>query len=143
MYLALALFDKELLIKFFVFDCRMSASEVAAEASAGTVHVIHFSDRQSIPQEEGTTSLEELNKVDYAMERKKSLKARYYFGIIFLMMNLVAWFFRDYGQSVLPWIHCKPIFYPSQYNLTSFLTIKQQIIRYHFIYQILCFGIQL
>jgi len=82
----------------------MSTSEGAA-----AVHIIHFSDRQSVPLEEATSSLE-LNKVDYAKERTKSLHARYYFGIIFLIMNLVAWFFRDYGQSVLPWIRCKSIF---------------------------------
>ncbi|XP_029124962.1 probable serine incorporator isoform X4 [Cajanus cajan] len=79
----------------------MSASEVTAEATA--VHV-NLRDSQSVLQEEVIASLE-LNKVDYAMERKKSLRARYYFGIIFLIMNLVAWFFRDYGHSVLPFIH--------------------------------------
>jgi hypothetical protein len=83
----------------------MSASEVSAEAAAvagGAVHIIHFSDRQNIPLE--------LNKDDYAIERKKSLHSRYYFGVIFLIMNLVAWFFRDYGQSIRPWIRCKSIF---------------------------------
>lgn len=88
----------------------MSGSEVAAE-EAIAVHIIHFSDRQSSPQEEVRASLE-FNKVDYALERKKSLQARYYFGIIFLIMNLIAWFFRDYGQSILPWIHCKSTFFP-------------------------------
>jgi hypothetical protein len=81
----------------------MSASEGSADAAAaGEVHIIHFSDRQNIPLE--------LNKVDYAIERKKSLHSRYYFGVIFLIMNLVAWFFRDYGQSIRPWIRCKSIF---------------------------------
>ncbi|KAE9621210.1 putative serine incorporator/TMS membrane protein [Lupinus albus] len=79
----------------------MSASEVTAEVTE--VH-IHLSDRQSIPQEEVHVSLE-LNKVDYEIERKKSLQARYYFGTIFLIMNLVAWFFRDYGQRFIPWLH--------------------------------------
>ncbi|KAK7279139.1 hypothetical protein RJT34_24185 [Clitoria ternatea] len=79
----------------------MSVSEVTTEAT--TIHVFH-SDRQSSPQEEVIVSLA-LNQVDYAVERKKSLHARYYFGIVFFIMNLVAWFFRDYGQSVLPWIH--------------------------------------
>ncbi|XP_057434021.1 uncharacterized protein LOC130726735 isoform X1 [Lotus japonicus] len=75
----------------------MSASEVTSEAAA-VVH-IQVSDRPST--EEVTASLD-----DYAAERKKSLQARYYFGIIFLIMNLVAWFFRDYGQSLLlPWVH--------------------------------------
>jgi hypothetical protein len=83
----------------------MSASEVSAAAAAvagGAVHIIHFSDRQNIPLE--------LNKDDYAIERNKSLHSRYYFGVIFLIMNLVAWFFRDYGQSIRPWIRCKSIF---------------------------------
>ncbi|WJX10856.1 hypothetical protein P8452_01530 [Trifolium repens] len=77
----------------------MSAYEGSAEAAAvagEAVHIIHFSDRQNIPLE--------LNKDDYAIERKKSLHSRYYFGVIFLIMNLVAWFFRDYGQSIRPWI---------------------------------------
>ncbi|KAG2403249.1 uncharacterized protein HKW66_Vig0185350 [Vigna angularis] len=47
----------------------------------------------------------ELNRVHYAEGRKKSLRARYYFGILFLIMNFIAWFFRDYGQGVLPFIH--------------------------------------
>ncbi|KHN31617.1 hypothetical protein glysoja_044746 [Glycine soja] len=80
----------------------MSASEVTAEATV--VHV-NLRDTQSM-LEEGVIASLELNKVDYAVERNKSLRARYYFGIIFLIMNLVAWFFRDYGQSVLlPFIH--------------------------------------
>ncbi|KAL2326575.1 hypothetical protein Fmac_025633 [Flemingia macrophylla] len=79
----------------------MSASEVTVEATAIQ---INLRDSQSVLQEEVVASLD-LNKVDYAMEIKKSLQARYYFGIIFLIMNLVAWFFRDYGHSVLPFIH--------------------------------------
>ena len=95
------------------FDCRMSASEVTAEATV--VHV-NLRDTQSM-LEEGVIASLELNKVDYAVERNKSLRARYYFGIIFLIMNLVAWFFRDYGQSVLlPFIHCKSIFYPFPFS---------------------------
>ncbi|KAF8014319.1 hypothetical protein BT93_H0228 [Corymbia citriodora subsp. variegata] len=38
----------------------------------------------------------------FSNERKKSLRARYYYGIIFLLTNLVAWFVRDYGQKVIP-----------------------------------------
>ncbi|KAI4346041.1 hypothetical protein L6164_013123 [Bauhinia variegata] len=56
---------------------------------------------QIVPTEETQGSLE-LNNVDYSLERKKSQRARYSFGIIFLVMNLVAWFFRDYGQRVIP-----------------------------------------
>ncbi|KAL8167174.1 hypothetical protein V2J09_008673 [Rumex salicifolius] len=35
-------------------------------------------------------------------EKNKSLRARFYYGIIFLLTNLVAWFVRDYGQRILP-----------------------------------------
>jgi len=86
------------------FDCRMSASEVTTEATHANLR-----DTQSVLQVEAVAYLE-LNRVDYAVERKKSLRARYYFGIIFLIMNFIAWFFRDYGQGVLPFIHRKSIF---------------------------------
>lgn len=91
----------------------MSASEVTAEE----IHV-NLEDRQSVLQEKEIASLE-LNKVDYAVERKKSLQARYYFGIMFLIMNLVAWFFRDYGQGALPFIHCKSIFYSIPFSVSG------------------------
>lgn len=113
------LFDKEMSVvvnhvKLFIFECRMSASEVTSEAAA-VVH-IQVSDRPST--EEVTASLD-----DYAAERKKSLQARYYFGIIFLIMNLVAWFFRDYGQSLLlPWVHCKSIYYALPKNRFSHIS---------------------
>ncbi|KAG4983129.1 hypothetical protein JHK87_027878 [Glycine soja] len=61
---------------------------------SNTVHV-NLRDTQST-LDEGVIASLELNKVDYEVEGKKSLRARYYFGITYLMMNLVAWFFRDY-----------------------------------------------
>jgi len=81
----------------------MSASEVTTEATAAHANL---RDTESVLQVEVISYLE-LNRVDYAVGRKKSLRARYYFGIIFLIMNFIAWFFRDYGQGVLPFIHCK------------------------------------
>ncbi|CAH2059651.1 unnamed protein product [Thlaspi arvense] len=42
----------------------------------------------------------------YYQEKKKSLRARYVYGTIFLVINLCAWFIRDYGQkslSLLPY----------------------------------------
>lgn len=101
----------------------MSASEGSAEGAA-EVHIVHVSDRQNVPLEEVTSSLE-LSKVDYTKERTKSLHARYCFGIIFLIMNLVAWFFRDYGQSVLPWIRCKFIFMLFLFEPLAFLFPSQ------------------
>ncbi|ESW17421.1 hypothetical protein PHAVU_007G238300 [Phaseolus vulgaris] len=79
----------------------MSASEVTTEATAAHANL---RDTESVLQVEVVSYLE-LNRVDYAVGRKKSLRARYYFGIIFLIMNFIAWFFRDYGQGVLPFIH--------------------------------------
>lgn len=91
------------------FDCRMSASEVTTE---GTAAHVNLRDSESVLQVQMIASLE-LNRVHYAEGRKKSLRARYYFGILFLIMNFIAWFFRDYGQGVLPFIHRKSIFYQS------------------------------
>ncbi|KAI9080648.1 hypothetical protein K1719_037405 [Acacia pycnantha] len=34
-------------------------------------------------------------------ERKRSLRGRYYFGLIFFFINLLAWFVRDYAQPFL------------------------------------------
>lgn len=49
----------------------------------------------------------ETPNADYASEKKKSLRVRYVYGIIFLMTNLIAWFIRDYGQRIVPQLHCK------------------------------------
>ncbi|KAI5649921.1 hypothetical protein M9H77_35926 [Catharanthus roseus] len=38
-------------------------------------------------------------------KRKRSLKSRYIYGIVFLITNLIAWFFRDYGERLLPLLH--------------------------------------
>lgn len=65
-----------------------------------------------VSQEEVSESLEQKN-VDYLVQRKKSLRARYSYGIIFLVTNLIAWFVRDYGQRLLPQLHCKTMFFPS------------------------------
>ncbi|RVW13575.1 hypothetical protein CK203_091939 [Vitis vinifera] len=51
--------------------------------------------------EELPTALEQ-KSVECSVERKKSLQARYSYGIIFLLTNLSAWFIRDYGQKVFP-----------------------------------------
>lgn len=58
-----------------------------------------------IPWEEGPVPLEQ-KRFDHLAERKEALRARYVYGIIFLITNLCAWFVRDYGQRVLPELHC-------------------------------------
>lgn len=45
--------------------------------------------------------------VDCSAEKRKSLRARYMYGILFLMINLCAWFIRDYAQKLLPQLHCE------------------------------------
>ncbi|KAM1087352.1 hypothetical protein ACFX2B_012740 [Malus domestica] len=57
-----------------------------------------------VPWEEVSESLEQ-KRIDYLAAKKKSLRARYIYGVIFLFTNLCAWFIRDYGQGVLPQLH--------------------------------------
>ncbi|KAL6194641.1 hypothetical protein ACLB2K_035722 [Fragaria x ananassa] len=54
---------------------------------------------------EGVPVSLEQRRFDHLPERKKALRARYAYGIIFLITNLCAWFVRDYGQRVLPELH--------------------------------------
>ncbi|KAH9606235.1 hypothetical protein KSS87_005693 [Heliosperma pusillum] len=55
--------------------------------------------------------LEELSRsrqwkrIDISVERRKTLRARYYYGVIFLITNFMAWFIRDYIQRVIPEKH--------------------------------------
>nr|GMD65651.1 probable serine incorporator [Ipomoea batatas] len=44
-------------------------------------------------------------RAEYKVKSKKSLRARYSYGIIFLITNLVAWFIRDYGERFIPVLH--------------------------------------
>ncbi|XP_021291417.1 probable serine incorporator isoform X1 [Herrania umbratica] len=74
----------------------MSGSAAAVEAS-----VLHISSSNSQLVQRVKASMEPTN-VDCSAERKKSLRARYFYGLIFFIINLTAWFIRDYGQSVLP-----------------------------------------
>ncbi|XP_062105080.1 uncharacterized protein LOC133816777 isoform X2 [Humulus lupulus] len=43
--------------------------------------------------------------MDFMAEKKKSMRARYAYGIIFLIPNLCAWIVRDYGQMAQPQFH--------------------------------------
>ncbi|PPD99464.1 hypothetical protein GOBAR_DD03510 [Gossypium barbadense] len=69
----------------------MSGSGAAVEAT-----VIQVSSSNSELVQRVEASFEAMNNVDCSEERKKSLRARYFYGIIFLITNLTAWFIRDY-----------------------------------------------
>uniref|UniRef100_A0A2N9JAI5 Serine incorporator n=1 Tax=Fagus sylvatica TaxID=28930 RepID=A0A2N9JAI5_FAGSY len=80
---------------------------VSTGAVEGAEVNIRPGNSEIVSQEEVSGSLEQKNLVDYSAERKKSLRARYSYGIIFLVTNLIAWFIRDYGQRLLPQLHCE------------------------------------
>uniref|UniRef100_A0A7C9EQF5 Serine incorporator n=1 Tax=Opuntia streptacantha TaxID=393608 RepID=A0A7C9EQF5_OPUST len=44
-------------------------------------------------------------QIEVSVEKRRSLRARYYYGIIFLSTNLAAWFIRDYILRVIPKNH--------------------------------------
>ncbi|TXG72498.1 hypothetical protein EZV62_001077 [Acer yangbiense] len=71
----------------------MSRSAEAIEA--GDVH-IRPSNSEIVGQHKS---------IDSSAEKSKSLRARYIYGILFLVTNLSAWFIRDYAQKVLPQLH--------------------------------------
>lgn len=48
--------------------------------------------------------------MECSIKSKSSLRARYSYGIIFLITNLIAWFVRDYGERALPLLRCKSKF---------------------------------
>lgn len=88
----------------------MSRSAEAIEAGTGNRG---SRNSETVHLEVAPESLEQ-KTIDCSAEKKKSLRARYFYGIIFLITNLIAWFFRDYGQKVLPQLHCKSMFFSSQ-----------------------------
>ncbi|KAG6733008.1 hypothetical protein I3842_01G205600 [Carya illinoinensis] len=77
---------------------------VSRGAQEATAVVSRHENTEVVSQEE--VSLEQKN-VDYSAERKQTLQARYTYGTIFLITNLMAWFVRDYGQKLLPQLHCE------------------------------------
>ncbi|KAL5784455.1 hypothetical protein ACOSQ2_006847 [Xanthoceras sorbifolium] len=79
----------------------MSRSVEAIEA--GAVH-IRSSNSGIVHSEQAPRSLEQ-KTIDCSAEKRKSLRSRYLYGIIFLVTNLSAWFIRDYAQKALPQLH--------------------------------------
>ncbi|KAJ8763892.1 hypothetical protein K2173_003674 [Erythroxylum novogranatense] len=76
----------------------MGPEIVATKPEAVSVNT--RSGNSEVVQEELALQLEQ-NESDYMFAKKKSLQARYVYGIIFLIINLKAWAFRDYGQKIL------------------------------------------
>lgn len=63
-------------------------------------------------RENGGLESEELpesgqKSVKCSIRKKKSLRARYAYGVIFLLTNIIAWLFRDYGERILPMLPCE------------------------------------
>lgn len=70
---------------------------------SGTINALAAKSVEITERNSAVITLEELggSSIEYSSERKKTLRARYLYGIIFLLTNLGAWFVRDYGQRVL------------------------------------------
>ncbi|CAI0436678.1 unnamed protein product [Linum tenue] len=64
---------------------------------------LHISNSTIFPQQEGQEVPDQLQakRFDHSVAKRAALRARYVYCIIFLITNLKAWFFRDYGQKVL------------------------------------------
>ncbi|KAK3029531.1 hypothetical protein RJ639_038490, partial [Escallonia herrerae] len=76
----------------------------SAEAVEGKVVEIKISNGEAVQLEELRLILEQKSLV-CSINRKKSLRARFSYGIIFLLTNLIAWCVRDYGQRVSSQLH--------------------------------------
>ncbi|EPS58143.1 hypothetical protein M569_16673, partial [Genlisea aurea] len=47
----------------------------------------------------------ESTKIEFSVDfrrKRESLRARYVYGSIFFIANVIAWLFRDYGHKILP-----------------------------------------
>ncbi|CAI9117941.1 OLC1v1019433C2 [Oldenlandia corymbosa var. corymbosa] len=78
--------------------CRMVESSVPAEVA---VVEVQLNDNVAVLPGQKSGALEQ-KSYENLVYKKKSLRARYAYGTIFLIMNLIAWFFRDYGDKILP-----------------------------------------
>ncbi|THG00924.1 hypothetical protein TEA_001327 [Camellia sinensis var. sinensis] len=75
-------------------------------AEAVEVKVVETKQRNSeVGPWEGLPGALEQRSFERLVQKKKSLRARYLYGIVFLFANLVAWCVRDYGQKVTPQLH--------------------------------------
>lgn len=78
---------------------------------AGPVHVNVRPTSTEVAHQRVADGLEQ-KSMQYSQQKKSSLWARYVYGIIFLIINLKAWFFRDYSLKVLMLLNCEFIVFP-------------------------------
>ena len=84
----------------------MGGSDEAIEAATTMqtdttkTEVVLVPPQQEVPASSAQKSME------HKAERKRSMRARYIYGIVFLISNLCAWIVRDYGQLAQPQFHC-------------------------------------
>ncbi|XP_027165934.1 probable serine incorporator [Coffea eugenioides] len=76
----------------------------SAAPDEATMVEVKLSDNVAIHPAEKHGQLEQKSN-ESLVKKKKSLRARYAYGMIFLIINLTAWFFRDYGEKILPLLH--------------------------------------
>ncbi|XP_071939315.1 uncharacterized protein [Coffea arabica] len=76
----------------------------SAAPDEATMVEVKLSDDVAIHPGEKLGQLEQ-KSYENLVKKKKSLRARYAYGMVFLIINLTAWFFRDYGEKILPLLH--------------------------------------
>ncbi|XP_047312230.1 uncharacterized protein LOC124915536 [Impatiens glandulifera] len=71
--------------------------------STTTTTSSRISNSQVTPWQEVEGRVERHKSIkDWSIQKRNALRARYTYGIIFLLQNLIAWFVRDYGQNFSP-----------------------------------------
>ncbi|KAF3576664.1 hypothetical protein DY000_02035122 [Brassica cretica] len=94
------------------FSLHLSLDSVSISESSQSQKVLAMNDQrvrsfQISPGDLEAAQLDDLireieqKSLFYYQEKKKSLRARYIYGTIFLIINLCAWFIRDYAQKAL------------------------------------------
>lgn len=78
----------------------------STEAIEAKVVEIKVSNSEVVQWEEIIMAMEQ-KRIECSVNRKKTLRARYSYGIIFLLTNLIAWLVRDYGQTAFAKLPCK------------------------------------
>ncbi|KAF7131771.1 hypothetical protein RHSIM_Rhsim09G0047100 [Rhododendron simsii] len=83
-----------------------TTSRMGDAGDAVVVRVVEAKRRSSeVSPWDGLPGTLEQKSVEFSEKRKESLRARYLYGIIFLLANLFAWCDRDYGQKLSPLLH--------------------------------------
>lgn len=128
-------------IEFFILEIFRFKDFIPVIIKETNVEVInsfinlHFS-AWNCRMNEPTASLEQKSIICSA-ERKRSLRARYSYGIIFMLTNFSAWFLRDYGEKVLPQLQCMSVFF--SWTVKEYDTYMEDWDDIHPIYECICF----